>query len=93
MENTDSGGPELEWVDYEVSLAGPTARHVRSLTTEQAATPELELRIAPPVSERTIPVPNLSAWPRARDEAKTLLESAAEVENALMVQYLYPHAR
>ena len=87
LENTDSGWPELR-VDDEVSLAAPTARHVRSLTTEQAAAPELELGVGPP-SEVTIPLPNLSAWPRARDEAKILLESAAEVEHPLMVQYLY----
>ena len=37
----------------------------------------------------TNPVPNLSAWPRARDEARILLESAAEAEHVLMVQYLY----
>lgn len=37
----------------------------------------------------TVPLPNLSAYPTPRDKAKILLESAAEVEHALMVQYLY----
>ena len=36
-----------------------------------------------------VPLPDLSAYPTPRDKAKILLESAAEVEHALMVQYLY----
>jgi hypothetical protein len=37
----------------------------------------------------TVKIPDLSAWPQPRDKAKILLETAAEVEHALLVQYLY----
>ena len=37
----------------------------------------------------TIPFPDLSAWQSPLDKAELLLESAAEIEHALMVQYLY----
>ncbi|MCV2489178.1 ferritin-like protein [Geodermatophilus sp. YIM 151500] len=41
---------------------------------------------AVPVS---VPLPDLRAWASPLDKAEILLESAAEVEHALMVQYLY----
>jgi len=37
----------------------------------------------------TIRLPDLAAWPSPLDKAEILLESAAEIEHALMVQYLY----
>src|SRR3712207_5945365 len=37
----------------------------------------------------TLELPNLAAWPTPLDKAEILLESAAEIEHALMVQYLY----
>ena len=37
----------------------------------------------------TIPLPDLSPWPSPLDKARILLESAAEIEHSLMVQYLY----
>jgi hypothetical protein len=37
----------------------------------------------------TVELPDLSAWRSPLDKAEILLESAAEVEHALMVQYLY----
>ena len=37
----------------------------------------------------TVELPDLSAWPSPLNKAGILLESAAEVEHALMVQYLY----
>jgi hypothetical protein len=37
----------------------------------------------------TLELPDLSAWQSPLDKAKILLESAAEIEHALMVQYLY----
>jgi hypothetical protein len=37
----------------------------------------------------TVPLPDLRAWASPLDKAEILLESAAEVEHALMVQYLY----
>ncbi len=37
----------------------------------------------------TVELPDLTAWPSPPEKTKILLESAAEVEHALMVQYLY----
>ena len=37
----------------------------------------------------TIEIPDLTEWPRPHDKARILLETAAEVEHALLVQYLY----
>jgi Ferritin-like len=37
----------------------------------------------------TVEIPDLTEWPRPHDKAKILLETAAEVEHALLVQYLY----
>lgn len=36
-----------------------------------------------------IPLPDLTEWPTPRGKAEILLQTAAEVEHALMVQYLY----
>ena len=41
---------------------------------------------APPM---TVQLPDLRAWQSPSDKARILLESAAEIEHALMVQYLY----
>src|SRR5918998_4558616 len=51
-----------------------------------AATPSLALRAA---EKTTIEIPDLSGWPSPLDKAEILLESAAEIEHSLMVQYLY----
>jgi Ferritin-like len=64
---------ELEWKTYEVPEGAGPAE--RGLAAVQAAL--------------TVTIPDLSAWPRPRDKAKILLETAAEVEHALLVQYLY----
>src|SRR6185369_2485330 len=37
----------------------------------------------------TVEIPDLTNWPQPHDKAKILLETAAEVEHALLVQYLY----
>jgi Ferritin-like len=37
----------------------------------------------------TVEIPDLKKWPQPHDKAKILLETAAEVEHALLVQYLY----
>jgi hypothetical protein len=37
----------------------------------------------------TMQVPDLTGWPSPLDKARILLESAAEIEHTLMVQYLY----
>src|SRR4051812_16396249 len=67
---------ELEWKSYEVSAhAGDAPR-----TLETAALTEEQF---------TVEIPDLSGWPGPRDKARILLETAAEVEHALLVQYLY----
>jgi hypothetical protein len=80
---------EFNWVDYEVSVPAPVAREMRWLTTARAAAPGVEAPGAPPEILLSIPLPNLNGYPTPRDKAKILLDSAAEVEHALMVQYLY----
>ena len=77
------------WIDYDVSLPASLLPQMRSLVIAQAAAPEPEAAGAPPMARVTVPLPDLSAYPTPRDKAKILLESAAEVEHALMVQYLY----
>src|ERR1700758_1342533 len=52
---------------------------------EAAAAPALTAAQAP----ARVEIPDLTEWPRPRDKAKILLETAAEVEHALLVQYLY----
>jgi hypothetical protein len=69
--------PEFRWVEYEVPAAGRVLRAM-------AAAPPPEL-----AEPATIQLPDLSEWPSPLDKARILLESAAEVEHALMVQYLY----
>jgi hypothetical protein len=51
-----------------------------------AATPSIALRAG---QATTIEIPDLSGWPSPLDKAEILLESAAEIEHSLMVQYLY----
>lgn len=36
-----------------------------------------------------VTIPDLGDWPTARDKMRILLETAAEIEHALLVQYLY----
>ena len=69
--------PELEWKAYEIS-AGAGAAAPRTL---EAA--------GPPAATVRVEIPDLSAFPTPRDKARILLETAAEVEHALLVQYLY----
>jgi hypothetical protein len=77
--------PEFEWIDYEVLLPAPLVAQMQAMITVQAAPPgleEAEVRV-------TLALPDLTDWPTPQGKAKILLESAAEVEHALMVQYLY----
>jgi hypothetical protein len=56
-------------------------------TYEVAARPlAVGLEAAAPV---TVELPDLTAFPTALEKARILLESAAEIEHMLMVQYLY----
>jgi hypothetical protein len=73
--------PEFRWSDYEVRvpLTSPLRGFESRLRPHSAA--------GEPVI--TIPLPDLAAWQSPLDKAKILLESAAEIEHALLVQYLY----
>jgi hypothetical protein len=73
--------PEFRWSDYEVRV--PLTSPLRGFAA----------RLRPPAAADepviTIPLPDLTAWQSPLDKAKILLESAAEIEHALLVQYLY----
>jgi Ferritin-like len=73
--------PELRWSEFEVRMPqmGP-------LAADDAAS---RFTIAADETVIRVPLPDLSAWQAPLDKAKILLESAAEIEHALMVQYLY----
>ena len=73
--------PEFRWSDYEVRL--PPTSPLRGFAAR------LRPAVAADESVITIPLPDLAAWPSPLDKAKILLESAAEIEHALLVQYLY----
>ena len=69
---------ELTWTDYELSVPG--GRPLRPPRWKGSRTgPETV----------TIQIPGSSGFPAPQDKARILLESAAEIEHALMVQYLY----
>lgn len=71
-------GPEFSWLSYDVPLSESVLPRVRGLIVAR-----------PTKTTATMRLPDLSAWPAAADKANILLQSAAEVEHALMVQYLY----
>jgi hypothetical protein len=68
--------PAFEWNEYEVPADGEGDG--LGLLVAEAAKPTV-----------TLALPDLSAWPSPLAKAEILLQSAAEVEHALMVQYLY----
>ena len=68
--------PAFEWKEYEVS-ADMGGENLELLVAEAAP------------ATVTVAIPNLSAFPSPLAKAEILLQSAAEVEHALMVQYLY----
>ena len=82
-------GPDFEWIDYEVSPADPALADMSSAIAPEGIVAELEMAAEGPAGTLGLRVPNLTPWPSPSDKAKILLESAAEVEHALMVQYLY----
>jgi hypothetical protein len=75
--------PELRWGEYEVRL--PRTSPLIGLDTRSRST----FAVDEPVVATQLELPDLSAWQSPLDKAKILLESAAEIEHALMVQYLY----
>lgn len=73
--------PEFRWSEYEirVPLTSPLIGLEARLRSPSAAGE----------SVMSIELPDLRAWQSPLDKAEILLESAAEIEHALMVQYLY----
>jgi hypothetical protein len=69
----------FEWHDYEVPVAAGGPRGFSLLAAFEEETP----------ATTTVSLPDLTAFPTPRAKAEILLQSAAEVEHALMVQYLY----
>ena len=69
--------PSLRWKRYDVPVRGPSPLRA------------VDAAAAPPAAMTSVHLPDLTEWPAPIDKARILLESAAEVEHALMVQYLY----
>jgi Ferritin-like len=83
-------GAEYEWLDYDLSLPARLVGQIRHLTSLHAAITDEQLAAdASAMIEVTVQIPDLTSYPTPMGKAKILLESAAEVEHALMVQYLY----
>jgi hypothetical protein len=72
--------PDFDWISVEVRVSTRSPLRTLAVGVAEAA--------APPETV-TIQLPDLTRWPAPADKARILLESAAEVEHALMVQYLY----
>lgn len=70
--------PAFSWTSYVVRVRAESP--LRGLAVPAAGAPAEVL---------TIELPDLTPWPEPAGKARILLESAAEVEHALMVQYLY----
>jgi hypothetical protein len=73
--------PEFRWSEYEVRV--PRTSPLISFRARLRSSSVAEESVT------AIQLPDLSAWQSPLDKAKILLESAAEIEHALMVQYLY----
>ena len=71
--------PAFRWSTYEVQVPPDSALRALAVAVDLPAPPQTV----------TIQLPDLTGWPSPLDKAEILLESAAEVEHALMVQYLY----
>jgi Ferritin-like len=72
----------LRWLTYQVDV------HPDSPTARLAGVP-LPTAPAPGMVRAAIDLPDLSGYPSPREKADALLAVAAEVEHALLVQYLY----
>jgi hypothetical protein len=68
--------PDFEWKAYQVP--GDTGDPLRHKGLAAAAETTV-----------TVDIPDLTSYPAPRDKATVLLQTAAEVEHALLVQYLY----
>ncbi|HEX8396261.1 MAG TPA: ferritin-like domain-containing protein [Pyrinomonadaceae bacterium] len=78
--------PEFSWIKYEVEVSSDSP--LRELTAFPSPS-GLALVDAVTTDTATIQLPDLRAWSSPSDKAEILLETAAEIEHALMVQYLY----
>lgn len=87
--------PRLQWKSYRVkTLPNRGLDVLRPFRKANTAAPfeGVEPQAVPPLAEAAeieIDLPDLSAFPSAMDKARYLLAVAAEIEHALMVQYLY----
>jgi rubrerythrin len=54
-----------------------------------ASAPRAPVTVPRTDEQATVELPDLREWPEPRDKAKILLQTAAEIEHALVVQYLY----
>ncbi|MEZ6091832.1 MAG: ferritin-like domain-containing protein [Pirellulaceae bacterium] len=73
---------ELRWV--RVRTSGVAARSLRDLTIRSAVA-----AAAGPADKLDLELPDLSEYATPLAKARLLLDTAAEIEHALMVQYLY----
>ncbi|MFL5330280.1 MAG: ferritin-like domain-containing protein [Gemmataceae bacterium] len=73
--------PQLKWVQHELTIPASSPLwslvHVHNAATNQA------------IGRLRVDLPDLSAYPDPLDKIRLLLSKAAEVEHALLVQYLY----
>lgn len=69
--------PELNWIPVEVPVTRDSALHMLAAGAALDA-PLLRLEL-----------PDLRGFPKPIDKARLLLQTAAEIEHALLVQYLY----
>lgn len=76
--------PEFTWNTYEIRVPAGSVSPLLA-----AAAGVMPADTADTTTTITIPLPDLHAWPSPLDKAEILLESAAEIEHALMAQYLY----
>jgi hypothetical protein len=74
-------GAKLKWVRHELTIPGYSP--LWSLNLAAAPAP------ATAYGRLTLDIPDLTAWPTPAAKIELLLDKAAEVEHALMVQYLY----
>ena len=82
----------LPWVRERTTLPR-TSPLRRAITLEVLAFPPMEVAAlpppAPPVEEHEIHWPEFQGLPTPRERLEWLLQTAAEIEHALLVQYLY----
>ena len=87
--------PVFQWKTYNVRvpadspfrMVAPASQPMAAALSEASAPSESATEEQ--LATTGLPLPDLAAWPKASDKARILLESAAEIEHALMVQYLY----